>query len=110
MPSYVVFYKKWIEEGDNRAGWAGYKDYVHFCENEEVFMNWMDSTEYLRHANNNGRRLNITGIQTFEKVGEIDPAIANAESAMRVEKKERAEKKAKLLKEREELDRQINEL
>jgi hypothetical protein len=110
MPAYVIHYKKYVEDGSNRCGYSGYRDFVQFCRSESEFKDWMDSSDYMRKANYKGRLMSLTSIATFEFVEELDVHNASAASACRVDMKERAEKKAKLLKEREELDKQINEL
>lgn len=110
MTAYVIHYQRWTEEGDNRAGWSGMKDFVQFCENVLEYQKWMDDTDHMRKANYGRRAMILKKIETYTLNAELDTSIANAESATRVDKKLREIKKAQLLKEREELDKQINEL
>lgn len=110
MSGYVILYAQWVEHDNNYPGGPSYEKFTKFCSNIQEFEDWMDSTEHLRQASYQGRPLRLISIKQYEETGEIDCAIANAESACRVDKKERAEKKAKLLAAREELDKQINAL
>ena len=108
--AHVIKYSKWVNEGTTRTGFSGYKHFTEYFESETEYFAWMDNTEHMRHASNEGRQLIIEQIIMVEKTGNVDPAIANAESVARVEKKARAEKKAMLIREREELDKKIAEL
>jgi hypothetical protein len=108
--AYIVFYKQWTEEGDNRCGWSGYRDYVKFFPSVIAYQEWMDSTDHMRQACYKGREMKLEKIELYNYDKSLDVAFENANSAMRVDKKARAEKKVKLLKEREELDKQISEL
>jgi hypothetical protein len=110
MPAYVIRYYQWVEHGNNYAGSSDYEKLTQFCENKQEFEDWMDSTEHMRQASYKGRPMRLISITSYEELFNIDCSTANAESACRVDKKERAEKKAKLLAEREALDKQINEL
>ena len=110
MSAYVILYAQWVEQGNNHAGSSGYEKSTQFCADVKAFEDWMDSTEHMRQASYKGRPMRLISIKQYDEVGEVDCPTANAESACRVDKKERAEKKAKLLAEREELDKQINAL
>lgn len=103
----VVHYKVWAQSHNEPPE---YKSEVNVFHDEESYHQWMDNTEWQRQANQMGKRLIIKSIETYTFNKSLVIALENADSVARVEKKERQEKKEKLLAQRAELDKQIAEL
>jgi hypothetical protein len=98
----IVVHFKMITD-DGKMSSVVFNDY-------ESYHSWMDITEWQRQANQMGKRMILKSIETYTYNKSLDVALENAASVARVEKKERQEKKEKLLAQRAELDKQIAEL
>lgn len=105
---YVIYYKEIVNEGDNYAGYYGYRERRHVCLNVDEYKSWMHDRVLLIQS----KKVVIERIRkaAYLTPVDMDITIEIAESLETVVKKEKAREKDKLLKQKKILESRLKEM
>ncbi len=109
MPTlYIVDYEQYVEEGDNYAGFAGYRERQKVLMSRPDYMDWM--LEAARDFNVGNKKLLRVRVAEYQHPNDLDVKEAVAEATNRLKDMEKIEAKAALLREKERLEKRLKEL
>ena len=86
MPAEKMFkvtYSKFVVEGDNYAGFSGYRDFTRVLLSEEAYKDWMAKP-------NNDIRITRIEVFTYEPAGQLDIKAEVADAKERLKQAEKA--------------------
>ena len=97
---------QWVVEGDNYAGFSGYRPFKH------TFYELKDYKEFMSRAVQSGDKVMVEHIETFiwksEKVHNVKLQLELAKENL--EKSEKLEEKKRLLEEKKRLEKRLKEI